>query len=140
MNSKCAIRVALSLTGSEFSPEEVTKTLGLHPTEEWRKGETIGRTALKRKHNGWVLSLPIEKTIEFGDLLEKLIDMIDPFRDRISTLVLESELDIEISCAIYFEDETPVLNLPADLLNRISALGADLDIDLILGSVSDSAR
>ena len=131
MNSRCTIEVALHLTGVNVNPEEITNFLGLSPTRIWRIGDVIGRSSLKRKQDGWVFGLPKQQTIDLENMLLTLMDSLAPYQDQIAAIARQLGLEIELSCAIYMENQTPVGHFGISTLQRMVALGADLDIDLI---------
>jgi len=104
----------------------------LAPTRTWRAGDIIGKSKLKRKQDGWAFGLPQREAIELDALLRELLDAVEPHKDRIAQAVSRFSLEIEVACAIYIRDETPVCNLAAETIQRLAALGGDLDLDLIV--------
>jgi len=73
------------------------------------------------RHSGLAKSVPMEEQVI------RLLDELSPHANAISRLSEEDE--VELSCVIY-SSETPSLNFPKQLISKISALGASLDIDL----------
>jgi hypothetical protein len=134
------MEVALVLTGTNVDPAAITQVVALAPTATWRTGEHIERTLLTRKEDGWVFALPKVETLDFGEHLLSLLNALETHRDRIVTAARKFALDTEISCAIYMNEVMPSVHLTPELLHRIAALGADLDLDLInIGSDAGSA-
>lgn len=68
----------LILDGFDIDPTQISKILLLSPTQVWLKGESIQKTALKRKSNGWVLSSRLEKSAELEDHINALFSKIKP--------------------------------------------------------------
>jgi hypothetical protein len=127
------IEVEFRITGTRKLPEEITQLVMINPTRTWYEGESIQGTNLKRKHNGWCLShgRP-KKNISIEDHISPLMNKLAPKAQAIKEICEEYELDSEVSCAIYIIDETPIINLSNKILEAISGLGAELDIDIIL--------
>jgi Domain of unknown function (DUF4279) len=126
------VEVAFKLTGRGFDPDDVTKVIQLTPTETWRLGDYIQWTALKRKHDGWEVGLPERETYGMEEILLELLDALDPHNGRIAEAVERLNLETEISFGVYVRGETPAGRFSAETIRRVSALGAILDIDLIL--------
>lgn len=132
MTTKPLIEVALRLTGNGFSPENVTALIQLAPTKTWRAGDSVQKTKLKRKHDGWAFGLPQRETYEMDVFLCELLDIVEPHRDGISQAVSRFGLKKEISFGVYIRNQTPTSWFAAETLRRVAALETGLDIDLIL--------
>lgn len=132
MTSKPQIDVALKLTGAKFVPDEVTRLVGLTPTRTWRSGDQIQGTELKRKQDGWVFGLRYRETYDMDSLLNELLDSIWPHLEQIKEVAKSLHLKTEISFGTYVREETPTCWFAAATIQRVSELGADLDVDLIL--------
>jgi hypothetical protein len=132
MTSKPLIEVALRLTGQGFSPDDVTALVQLAPTKTWRLGDVVQGTILRRKHDGWVFGLPQRHTYDMDAYLRELLDLVEPCRNGMAKAVKRFALKKEISFAVYIKQQTPTCWFGTDTLRRLSALGADLDIDIML--------
>lgn len=130
--SKPRISVALKLTGEEFSPAEATRIIGLNPSRTWRVGESVEDTEIKRKDNGWKLELPYRETYDMDSILNELLDIVEPHSQDIARLTASLRIRAEISFGVYMRAETPAAWFSAQTLRRVTNLGANLDIDLIL--------
>lgn len=128
----CEIEVGLTLTGLHVSPDDITGIVGLCPTRTWALGDSIQNTALRRKHDGWQFALPPKETLQLEEQLKDLLDALDPYRERIREVAQRMVLEVEVYCAVYIAGDTPASYLSACTLGRLVALGANLDIDLIL--------
>lgn len=132
LDNKC--HVSFCIYDFESSPEEITKQLGLYPSETILKGElqrigkdkhSIGR---KNKQNGWILSseLPLNSSVE--DHLENLINKLKPYKEKIKEIT--SQYYSEFSCAPYYHETNPGFQLSNSILKEISDLGSVLDFDV----------
>ena len=134
MTSKPMVQVALKLTGQGFSAEDITRITELTPTKTWRQGDQVQASKLVRKNDGWVLGLPERETYDLDGLLIELLDSIEPKADRVFEAIGRFTLEPQISFGVYLRGEAPACLFSSGTIKRICALGAALDIDLILGA------
>ena len=125
-------RIALCLTGTIVSPDDITSAIGIVPTATWKVGDPIDSTRLRMKHDGWKLELPDRDGFELEPVLNEMLNIIDSRFDRVVETIKRHHLQCEIACAIYLQDAAPSCNLTMDTLNRLCKVGATLDIDIIL--------
>lgn len=86
----------LRIYPGEFDPDEVTRRLGIDPTEVQRVGERHGRTT--RKTNGWFLRS--QDRVESRDArrhIDWLLDQLEPAANALSEL-RASGAEVDISC------------------------------------------
>lgn len=131
------IELDLTLHGFDIDPDQISKILSLSPTQVWLKGESIQKTALKRKSNGWVLSSGLEKSAELYDHINALFSKIKPVLLNFNDLPLSTEK--ELSCVIYIyqekgnaaeEHRTPAIHLEREQVEILNQVGAEFDLDL----------
>lgn len=132
MTSKPSMEVALRLTGTGFSPEDVTAVIQLAPTRTWRLGDPVEDTKLIRKHDGWVFGLSERDTYDMDSFLRELLGMLEPYKERIAQATSRFCLEKEFSFGVYVRGETPTSWFAADTIRRVAAFEASLDVDLIL--------
>jgi hypothetical protein len=126
-------KVELRLTGTQFSPEEITNLIGVSPTRVFRMGESIQGTKLTWKSNGWCYSLNDYKdTYDLGEEISVLLDRINVFSKKIIEVCEEKNLFSEISCAVYMKDETPAINLNQQIIAQLNEFKTTIDVDIIL--------
>jgi Domain of unknown function (DUF4279) len=125
------IEVEFCITGLQIAPDEITRLTGIPPTKTWISGDIIQETALRRRFNGWCISMDTN-ILGIGQATRKLVNVLLTKKETINKLCAEYELDCELSCAIYIIDETPVVNFGQDIISDLAILNAAIDIDLIL--------
>lgn len=130
--AKPFIEIALRLTGQGFSPDDVTEMVQLAPTKIWRRGDSVQKMDIKRKHDGWIFGLPRRETYDMDGFLRELLDTIEPHRDGIAEAVRQFGLEKEISFGVYLRDEAPASWFASETIRRVSIFDASFDIDLIL--------
>ncbi len=131
------ITLDLILTHFDIDPAQVSGILSLPPTRSWLKGESIQKTALKRKTNGWLLSSGLDKSAELDDHIKALFSKVKPVLSNFNDLPLSTKK--ELSCAIYIyqkkdnvdeEHRTPPIHLEREQVEFLNQLGAEFDLDL----------
>ena len=131
------IRVDFIITHFDEDPASITETLSLSPSQSWLKGESIGGSTVRRKHNGWLLSSGLNDRAELDEHLSALFAQLDPALARIA--LLPASVSRELACAIYIyhgpadsaeEHSTPTINLTPEQLAMLARLGAGFDLDL----------
>jgi hypothetical protein len=127
---KPEISVALTLTGSDLNPDDITSRLDLEPTRTWRLGDQILNTSLKREHGGWSLSTDRKPVIDLQDQLDLILREVQAQTDALNELANERNFNVELACVIYVSDETPVIHFDAEVVELLAELNAEIDIDL----------
>ncbi len=126
-----SIKVRFSLTGRDFDPDEVTRMVGVTPTKTWRRGEQRAGSDLEWEHDGWLLSIPEETSLDVAPQIAKLLGLL---RDHVKSISLAREtfkLDAEVGVSIYLENsEPPSAHFALDTLKTLCELHADVDIDI----------
>lgn len=127
------ILASIVFTGDDFDPEEITSYIGLKPSKIWYKGEKIQNSAIKRKKNGWLLSTGREISLDLDIQIREITDSIKPHISKIIEICQKFNLETELSCAIYIEDDKiPSIHFEKDILKIISDLKAEIDIDIYM--------
>ncbi|MFF0541294.1 DUF4279 domain-containing protein [Nocardia thailandica] len=124
------VSVSLRLTGT-FDPDEVTASLGLVPTDQWRSGQAGPAPRLRRPSDGWVRQL----NKGFGEVAPH-IDQAARQLAKISTQLqqvvalpgVSGYLGIAVDSPA---DHWPEITLSAPTLALIAASGLSLDIDVV---------
>ena len=129
MNPK--MQVKFCITGLEISPEEITRSIGITPTRTWLLGDSIQKTELRRKHNGWLLSTG-KRVISLEESARYLLTVLLPKSKALNQLCSKYNLRCELSCAIYVIDEMPPVHFSKDVIADLSSLNTAVDVDIIL--------
>ena len=127
------VRCEYILTGA-FDPVIVSAATGLDATKTWRVGDPIGsKGARKYKFDGWMRAREYEPCIDIEEPLEKLLQQLRPLHSVFVDLIREHSLEAEVSIAIEVtNNEFPATTISYTRITEIAALGAGLDMDIIL--------
>ena len=132
------ISIHLILTGFSCDPDEITTLTNIEPAKVWRTGDPItpNSSSYVRKENGWRVSSQIDRTIASGEYIafeEYVKSTLDQLQIGWQPLVdLCKRYDAELACAIYlyFEGQSPAIHFDKEIIQRIAALNAEIDIDI----------
>ena len=133
--------VSVSVRG-DFIPEEFTASVGLVPTQTWRKGERDIKQNIP-KLSGWCLS-GRKVSGDFIDFFELSDELLLPLKDKCSILsetARSNDAKITVHMVIYFSlldsVSTPAIGLSESAIMILERLGASLDIDTYRNSLSE---
>ena len=120
-------------------PPEVTRVLGITPTDIVRSGDTHGpsKRAATYKINGWFLSS--ESSVSSQDSLrhiEWLLALIEPRCAQLSAL-REQGHRMVISCYWLSASGHGGPTLTADIMRRVAEVGLDLEFDVYFGGTDE---
>jgi hypothetical protein len=126
------IRVSFVVTGFDCNPALITDKLGIVPTKTWQVGDAVERTALRRKHNAWILESPLQDHMDIRPHLAWLIARLPAELNQLSSIA--NEWQAKLFCAVYTSGERPAFSIgPADV-TRLAQLGAGIDVDMYVTS------
>lgn len=130
MNPKIIVHFTLS---GRFDPEEITLSLGVKPSRIWRYGDPIQNTLLKYKHDVWRISTDEKESLDLQECIQTLLDLIHPYSSGLIKVSSRLNLKSEIACVINIEgDQVPAIHLNKEIIEAITELNAEFDIDLYL--------
>lgn len=130
MTISAYVSASFTITSTTMPPEKMIEILPFTPVKYWREGDTIGKSIIRRKHNGAVFSIPQQSVDEIEPLIIELLDQLEPFKHELIHLSETEPMDFEISCVVYFA-RPPSCNLSLDTIKRLAELRVALDLDLI---------
>lgn len=127
MEDGAEIYASLRVLSIVLSARELVQALGVVPDKQWGIGDTREKTSIRRKENGWeiVSALPLSAGIEehINALLLRAEAAAEAFN------LLGEDACVLLSCAVYCES-VPALFLSAEVVKRLAAIGAGLDLDV----------
>ena len=125
----------LSFSGFAHDPAELTKRIGLDPTDTFRIGELRGR--VPAKENEWRLRSPLPKTEQ--DLRKHVATLLELLAPRSEQIAIEAR---KCACGIqlvgYFYTANYGTFLSSDQVRSIAAMSLSLDFDFY-GLAADEA-
>jgi len=113
------------LRGS-FDPDEITRAVGVKPTETAREGDPIGDGTKCRPCSLWTLHSR-NKSAELEMQVRDVLDQLDGNRAGFERLSREFGATMEL--VGYFRDREPGVALDGELIKRMASYGLTLDCD-----------
>jgi len=120
--------VALHLTHETADPEEVTAATGVTPTTSGRAGDTTfyPEYASVHPHSSWVLRSRLKGVYEATPHLYDLFEQLEPCWSTV--FAISKKWDAGMLCSISCDGYDRAIHLSPDMMSRIAALNADLQI------------
>jgi hypothetical protein len=125
------LSVTFTLRGVDLDPDEVTRQLGLQPTESWRAGEPsrLVRPARFYSDNAWRLHSGLPATTDLEEQVKSLLTRLEPVWK--AAVALGKGHYAEFSCVVYsYGGDRPAISFDNDVVRQIAELNAALDVDL----------
>ena len=119
-------RAYFTLVG-DFEPEEVTVSLGILPTEAWKKGDRNERTHLERKFSRWSLYSRLEPSAKLEEQVEDVLAQVRPVADKVASILTKFEGWMQL--VGYFNESFPGLTLAAGTVIELASLNIAIDFD-----------
>jgi hypothetical protein len=128
---KTEIKASLGFTDFPMSPQDLTKELGIEPTNSWRTGEIGTMSKLPMKNNGWELGSGLELSRDFESHLKALLDKIRPYKENF--IDAGKKYPAILSCIVYiYGQDRPFVGFESTSVKELAELNATIDIDLYI--------
>jgi hypothetical protein len=126
---KTKISVYFTLTDFEIEPDQITTLLGISPYKAWKVGDLARpNTKIREKENGWQLKSNPENSDELESHISSLLEYLKPKWKEL--IEITNNCYTELSCVIYIEDEIPSIHFDQKIIQQLSELKAEIDVDL----------
>jgi hypothetical protein len=128
MNLQNRTYAYLSVTKPDFDPVEITKRLGIEPSDCWRKGDPHPKIfGVDRKFSRWSLRSQLPENAGLEDHVADVLDQMDAKKESFCSIL--NEFEGELQLVGYFELSYPGFRLPASTTERIGCYHLSLDCD-----------
>lgn len=116
--------------GENYDVVEITKALGVLPTETWINGTPIRNTGRCRSYTAWIYSTGVLETLNIYTQIEKLEALFIPKTNVLCGLKAKYDLDFSIDIVIVIEnEEVPAIYLDTPIIQLAAKLEAKFDFD-----------
>jgi hypothetical protein len=117
-----------------FDPDEVTKAVGVEPTESWQQGVANPSNGRERKFSRWSLESRLSRDADLSDHIKDVLDQLDKSMDGFKKIVSRYGEDDErfgacMQLVGYFHSFYPGFNLSAQTVRRLAEYGLSSDFD-----------
>ncbi len=115
-----------TLTG-DFDPADISKLLGVTPTECWLKGDVNPRTLRERKFSRWSLYSRLERN---SSLEDHIMDVIKQLSENKSGFVdASSKHGGVMQLVAYYKSNYPGLDFERGLVKSLAEFSLSVDFD-----------
>lgn len=128
-----SVSIYFRFYGESFDPAEISRSLDIKPTEQFRVGEVRLGQKVPATRDGWYVKVGEQQTIEIGAMLKELKGLVGDQGESVRQTSSEHQVDPVIVCAVLQPDGAPsaALTFPPDFLLWAGNMGAAIDIDII---------
>lgn len=140
--------VSFSLYGDEFPIDYVTESMGIEPTNSYKKGDVIVRphnpyvisTKIQfRKETAWELSTGYQESFDVKEQMDQILERLKNKAAIINQLKTKYDLECGFSIVIIMENgDTPGLHLDNEQIEFANSIKAEFDIDLYANPYNDA--
>jgi hypothetical protein len=123
------VRVYLMISSPIYTPEEITKKVELLPTSVHKKGEKISLSSRVYTKNQWLFEPGQDIPDGIDHKILHLLNQLEHVRTNIAQLANECNICLCI-CYEGYKDWMGGWNADKETIKRISALEAEIDLDL----------
>jgi hypothetical protein len=115
-----------TITG-DFDPADISKLVGLTPTECWHKGSVNPRTQFERKFSRWSLHSRLERTRQLEEHIANVIAQLDT--RKLQFLELSTKHGGLMQLVANFRANYPGLRLKREIVESLAEYGLSVDFD-----------
>jgi hypothetical protein len=117
------------LSIDEFScpVDELTRRVGIEPTEAWQAGDVVPPVRFPRKYSAWHLKSRLSHSEEVE---RHVVDLLEQIRGREAVLrEIAGEFCVRMQCVGYYNEYNPGFRLEPDIVRRLAECGVTVDLD-----------
>jgi len=111
----------------DFNPVDISKRLGMMPTEAWGKGDINPRTQLERKFSRWSLYSRLERSRELEGHIADVVEQMGA--KRADFVALSLQYGGQMQLVAYFKTSYPGLHLKRRLVESLTEYALSVDFD-----------
>jgi hypothetical protein len=115
-----------SVTG-DFDPIEITKLVGIQPSETWKKGDRNERTRYERKFSRWSLNSRLN---EFAPLEDQIADVLAQMEPSVEAICgLRKTFSTYMQLVGWFHTDYPGMHFDEKLISGLARFQLSVDFD-----------
>jgi hypothetical protein len=112
---------------NSFEPEEITRRVGIAPTESWRKGDRHPTRDMDRKFSRWSLRSRLSDDCSLEEHITDVLAQLD--QNTIAFQEIAAEFGGYMQLVGYFHEGYPGLNFDSELVKGLAKYGLGVDFD-----------
>jgi len=118
------------VAGWDFEPDIITSYLGLAPTEVWKQKHAHLLSRKDIPNVSWSLGCRDERIYSISDAVDGVLDLLWPVKEQIKLVSKKPDYYVGITCSVTIYEDSPVYDLSANTISRLSELGCEFSLDI----------
>jgi Domain of unknown function (DUF4279) len=123
------------LTGTDLNPEEITRKVGITPTQIFLKGDRIHpKGSRTRDRSGWQVRSSLEQETDIEAHVRSVLEKLKTGWQPLIEIIENAPHEAFINCVMYYTPEETGsgsgFHLDRSILEQIQQLKAEIDFDL----------
>ncbi|WP_413376615.1 DUF4279 domain-containing protein [Alkalihalobacillus sp. 1P02AB] len=121
------------LAGDSFPVEEVTRRLGIIPTESYRKGDVIRYYPIyhTRIETAWKYGTDYQETVDIENQFAQIISPLQMKKEELTAIINDYSIEAGITIVLnILEGQTPALFFTKEVIQFAAELQLEIDVDL----------
>jgi len=110
-----------------FDPDDITKRVGVKPTDSWRKGDLNPKNRMERKFSRWNLASRLDKTADLEDHIRDVLAQLDENAGAFQEVSLSFGGCMQL--VGYFAVQYPGLSFDRAIVEGLSKYSLSVDFD-----------
>lgn len=110
-----------------FDPDDITRRVGVTPTETAREGDAIGNTSKKRPCSLWALHSRLEPSASLDEHVKDVLDQLDA--NRAAFEEFSRDFGGTMQLVGYFRKVNPSVHFASEIVRRSADFGLCIDCD-----------
>jgi len=110
-----------------FDPEEITRRVGVNPTDSWKKGSLHPSRGMERKFSRWSLRSRLGTDCSLEDHIKDVLSQLEQNSTEFQKLAKEFGGGMQL--VGYFHKGYPGLHFEASLIEGLAKYGLSVDFD-----------
>jgi hypothetical protein len=124
------VKAYLWISDFDEDPDEISRRLGIEPSETNRAGDAMGQSPMRRRRNSWRLDSTVDAPYDVEKHALAILDRVAPAQEAVRELAQRCSVELKVVIYANTEQSFPGLSFTRETLRRIADLAADLDIDV----------
>lgn len=135
---KSNVKARFSIYGENFEPGDITKQLGIIPTETYKKGELSTKYKIPRKETAWSISTGYEASMDINDQLNKILLLIEDKADKLVEIKDRLRINMLFMFVVNIvNNEKPAMYFEKRFIHFASKIDAEIGFDTYIYSQTE---
>ena len=125
-----SINVAFVIAGRDFDPQDVTRAIGLEPTNVWHATNDAVINDARMDTVNWSVGREKLALYSTDEAVREVLEIVWPNREAILQYLNASRVSATLVCNVTIWEDRPVYELAAETMSRLATLDCEFALDL----------